>query len=300
MSFNDHNSDAKIYILDCGIEEYNKQKILELCSDKNTVLFVDAKRVLEELHYDLNLDRGSVAAYARVFIASMLPDEVKKVLYIDSDTLIRGSLDDLYDTDLQPYIIGGVRDAFSVMNKRVFGIKRGELFINSGVLLIDLLRWRKEKIEDSIYRLLGKNSKFFQGDQGIINTIFCGNIKELPLKYNVMTYLYDFTYEEMMLYRKPDNYFEKKEIENAIMEPVIVHFSSSFRSARPWVDANACHNPYLDEWLAFYPNEVDRDTPISRFEIDQKGLLYGVRMLHAYIRPLVYLIKSRINRFKCE
>lgn len=39
MSFNDHNSDATIYILDCGISESNRQKILELCSEKNTVLF---------------------------------------------------------------------------------------------------------------------------------------------------------------------------------------------------------------------------------------------------------------------
>ena len=81
MSFNDHNSNATIYILDCGIEEHDKQKILELCSDKNTVLFVDAKEMLKLLPYDLNLDRGSVAAYARLFIGSMLPDTVSKVLY---------------------------------------------------------------------------------------------------------------------------------------------------------------------------------------------------------------------------
>lgn len=290
MSFNDHNSDANIYILDCGIEEHNKQKILELCSGKNTVLFVDAKKKLDGLNYELNLDRGSVAAYARVFIASMLPDEVNRVLYIDSDTLIRGSLDDLYDTDLQPYIIGGVRDAFSVMNKRVFGIKRGELFINSGVLLIDLLRWRKEKIEDSIYRLLGKNSKFFQGDQGIINTIFCGNIKELPLKYNVMTYLYDFTYEEMMLYRKPENYLEKEKVELAVKDPLIVHFSSCFASNRPWEDGKKSNHPFLQEWRDYflitggkYVNCARRVYSFNRLKLTAIGIL------HAYVRPLRYL-----------
>ena len=41
MSFNDHNCDANIYILDCGIEEANKQKIVELCSGKNAVFLIE-------------------------------------------------------------------------------------------------------------------------------------------------------------------------------------------------------------------------------------------------------------------
>ena len=132
MSFNDHNCDANIYILDCGIEDANKQKIMKLCSGKNAVFFIDAKKTLDGLDYDLNLDRGSIAAYARLFIGSMLPEDVKKVLYLDCDTLVLDSISSLYETVLGDCIIGGVRDAFSYLNKKVFGFERGELFINSG------------------------------------------------------------------------------------------------------------------------------------------------------------------------
>ena len=293
MSFNDHNCDANIYILDCGIEEANKQKILELCSGKNAVFFVDAKKTLDGLDYDLNLDRGSIAAYARLFIGAMLPSKVKKVLYLDSDTLIRDSLMELYITDLKPYVIGGIRDSFSLLNKKVFGIKKGDLFINSGVLLIDLDKWRNNKIENKIYELISSRNKIFQGDQGIINTIFHGMVKELPLKYDVLTYLYDFTYEEMMLYRNPDNYFEKREVEYAKQNPVIVHFSSSFRSSRPWINAGDCQHPFLGEWLAIYPNEVEKYSQKKNTVADQKITLWCARYVHAYFRPIINLIKTK-------
>ncbi|MBP3274078.1 MAG: glycosyltransferase family 8 protein, partial [Butyrivibrio sp.] len=294
MSFNDHNSNATIYILDCGIEEHDKQKILELCSDKNTVLFVDAKEMLKLLPYDLNLDRGSVAAYARLFIGSMLPDTVSKVLYLDCDTLVLGALDELFNTEMDQYVIGGVRDAFSVLNKKVFGIQRGKLLINSGVLLIDLQKWRLEKKEELINQLICSNKKIYQGDQGVINMVFHGNVYELPLKYDVMTYLFDFSYEEMMLYRKPDNYFTKKEVRQAVDSPVIVHFSSSFCSYRPWEKVGNLDHPYYFKWNAYFQQigTVKKERVCQKVKIRGTVLLF-VRLLHAYIRPLfsIFMIK---------
>ena len=65
-----------------------------------------------------------------------------------------GALDELFNTEMDQYVIGGVRDAFSVLNKKVFGIQRGKLLINSGVLLIDLQKWRLEKKEELINQLI--------------------------------------------------------------------------------------------------------------------------------------------------
>ncbi|WP_051544947.1 glycosyltransferase family 8 protein [Butyrivibrio sp. MC2021] len=288
MSFNDYNSDAIIFILDCGITQQNKQKIVELCSGRNMVLFIDAQNILKGLHYNLNLDRGSIAAYARLFIGRMLPDYVNKVLYLDCDTLIKNSLKELFETDIAPFTIGGIKDAFSVLNKRVFGIAKGDTFINSGVLLIDVFKWKNEKIEEQIYHLISNQNKIFQGDQGIINAIFHGKVYELPLKYNVMTYLYDFTYEEMMFYRKPDSYFCKNVVEDATSDPVIVHFSTSFKSDRPW-NGGALNHPFYDEWLRrymFFGGKKEKENNKAT-GTNNLAKLFVIRVLHAYIRPLM-------------
>ena len=294
MSFNDHNCDANIYILDCGIEDANKQKIMKLCSGKNAVFFIDAKKTLDGLDYDLNLDRGSIASYARLFLGSMLPNDVDKVLYLDSDTMIRGTLIDLYNIELESYTIGGIRDSFSALNKKVFGIEKNGLFINAGVLLIDLNMWRKKEIEKQISILLTNQNKIFQGDQGVINTIFHGDVKELPLKYDVMTYLYDFTYEEMMMYRKPDDYFSKEEVTVAKQNPIIVHFSSSFRSYRPW--EKELPHPFFDEWFYYYQKndgEFNGGNKIKH-RYNRLGILL-IGIVHAYIRPIIFIINRENN-----
>ncbi len=250
----------------------------------------NVKKKLDELDYDLNLDRGSIAAYARLFIGTMLSDEVGKVLYLDSDTLIKESLKELYDTDITPYFVGGIRDSFSTLNKKAFGIKKGGLFINSGVMLINLQRWRQRRVENEIYNLLKNKESIFQGDQGIINFILHGDAYELPLKYDVMTYLYDFTYEEMMLYRKPDNYFDKDEVEATRNEPAIVHFSSSFASRRPWEKGQCSPHPFGDEWREYFVitggNYVKSTRRVHSFN---RLKLWMIGVLHAYIRPLMYL-----------
>lgn len=291
MSFNDHNSDATIYILDCGITEQNKQKILELCSGKNAVLFVDAKKKLSEIDHKLNLDRGSIAAYARLFIGTVLSSDVKRVIYLDADTLIRKSLEELFETSTDQYCVAGIKDAFSVCNKKVFNISKGELMINSGVLLINLDMWRHQKVEDRIVELISKKKKVFQGDQGIINTVFHGRVKELPLKYDVMAYLYDFTYKEIMLYRKPDNYFDENAINEAISNPAIVHFTTSFRSYRPWEIGESGH-PYFEEWRNYYLNTGASLRKNDRRIVSTPNhfFLLMVGVLHAYIRPSLYMM----------
>ena len=294
MSFNDHNCDALIYILDCGIDESKKQKIEKLCSGRNAVFFIDAKKTLDGLDYDLNIDRGSIAAYARLFIGSMIPNGIDKVIYLDSDTLVRGSLLDLYNYELDSFTIGGVRDSFSVLNKKVFGVKRGELFVNSGVLLVDLSKWREEEIEKKIYQILTEKQEVFQGDQGIINIVFHGKVKELPLVYDVMSYLYDFTYEEMRAYRKPDNYFDKQTVIKASDNPIIVHFSSSFRSYRPWEKES--NHPFGKEWDMYY--KMLEGEYMGAKKNKRKYIVFPIWLIgivHAYIRPALFLFKEVRN-----
>ena len=49
---------------------------------------------------DIAVDRGSLSQYARLFISSVLPENLEKVLYLDCDIIIRQSLDELWNLDM--------------------------------------------------------------------------------------------------------------------------------------------------------------------------------------------------------
>ncbi|MCX7726745.1 MAG: hypothetical protein N2053_07835, partial [Chitinispirillaceae bacterium] len=41
---------------------------------------------------------------------------------------------------------------------------------------------------------------------------------------------YDFSYPEMLIYRKPPKFYSEEEIKMAVEEPVIIHYTTSFLS----------------------------------------------------------------------
>jgi lipopolysaccharide biosynthesis glycosyltransferase len=212
------------------------------------------------------------------------------------------SLDELYRTDLTGYVLGGIKDCFSRWHYKALGMDDGDVYINSGILLIDIDEWRKEGIEQ---RMLGKinqcNGKSLQGDQGLINTVLKGRVKNLPLRYNILTYYYDFTYDEIKLYRKPLNCYSKTEIDNAKSNPAIVHFTSSFASIRPW-KTNESNHPYYNEWKKEYEKLG------GKIKQQGKGVILTVYqrmphfialaiigLVHAYVKPIRYMMKEKIT-----
>ena len=55
---------------------------------------------------------GSYSAYVRLAVSKNL-DNIDKFIYIDCDTLILQNLEELWDTDIDGYAVGGVSDAMS-------------------------------------------------------------------------------------------------------------------------------------------------------------------------------------------
>src|SRR5689334_6006984 len=91
----------------------------------------------------------SVASYYRLFLGKLIPATISRVIYLDADILINGPLDELWAVDLQNYIIAAVSDPIvgATQGQREELGKKLKLaptsnYFNSGVLLIDLSRWR--------------------------------------------------------------------------------------------------------------------------------------------------------------
>ena len=96
-------------------------------------------------------------------------------------------------------------------------------------MLIDLERWKNQKIESRLLRfIIFKNGKIQQGDQGALNAVLSHDVYCFEPKYNSVTIFYDFTYKEMLSYRKPPEFYPESQIREAIEKPVLIHFTTSF------------------------------------------------------------------------
>lgn len=138
--------------------------------------------------------RWSPVIFYRLFAYRVFP-HLDKILYLDSDTLIRADLTKLYNTDISKFAMGAVRDMAPteiaqnpngqyVLNFISEHLKHN-LYINSGVLLMNLPRMRECESD-----MLGVRIKLTYPDQDILNVALDGKIRELPLKNNFIPEIY--------------------------------------------------------------------------------------------------------------
>ena len=125
------------------------------------------------------------AMYYRYLFAELLPPEITKIIYMDADIICKGDILPLWQTDLQGKVLGAVRDWGEAKSCDRIGLKNGRYF-NSGVLLMDLVKWRQQKLTQQFFQWLEAvgDTKILWGDQDALNGVLDGEFTELPKKYN--------------------------------------------------------------------------------------------------------------------
>ena len=137
----------------------------------------------------------SIASYFRLFIDKLVPATISRVIYLDSDILINGPLDELWAVDLKNYIIAAVSDAIvsATPSLRVELGKKLNLaptsnYFNAGVLLIDLSRWRDARLgERALDFVINHPDLIPHWDQSALNHVVNGEFKELTKDWNFQT-----------------------------------------------------------------------------------------------------------------
>lgn len=241
-----------VYILDSSITEENKEKIETVCKNYNRPMpkWLVAKNISEELSMEVEVDRGSLSQYARLFVSSMLPEELERVLYLDCDILIMKSIKELWTLDLHGKTIAALMDAFSKYYRANIDLQPNDIMFNSGVMLIDMAKWKEQKIEKKLLDFISKKKgKIQQGDQGALNAVLSHETYCFEPRFNSVTIFHDFNYKEMLIYRKPPSFYSEEQIKRAVEDPSIVHFTTSFLSRRPWVEG--CQHRYVGEWMRY-------------------------------------------------
>lgn len=139
------------------------------------------QKLLDELPLNSFFTR---ATYASILLPHILPEDLESVLYLDSDTIILSDIRSLFDIDLGHKALAGVSDASCAEMKTHWAIPD---YINSGVMLINPVRWRERDYSKKCIEFSHKNKeklKFL--DQCAINVILQNDIVLLSDKWNVM------------------------------------------------------------------------------------------------------------------
>lgn len=124
--------------------------------------------------------------YLRILIPQILPRSIRRVLYLDSDVVVADDVAALWATNLGGKAVAGARDLLALV-----GNERNPDYINAGVLVMDLDRWRIDGLAEHIldYAFLQGERLEFQ-DQDAINAVLAGDIAHLDPRWNVQTHMY--------------------------------------------------------------------------------------------------------------
>jgi Lipopolysaccharide biosynthesis proteins, LPS:glycosyltransferases len=126
-----------------------------------------------------------LAIYFRLTMPLVLPD-IARLLYLDSDVLCLGNLSEIAKIDMDCKTVLVVSDVSHIANKRIeaLALKSGKYF-NSGVMMIDIKKWNKQKASERAFSMLCNSStKFRYFDQDVLNLILEDNSKYIDKKWN--------------------------------------------------------------------------------------------------------------------
>jgi lipopolysaccharide biosynthesis glycosyltransferase len=230
-----------VYIIENNISAKNKRNIITISQNyRRTVHFIDFNSFSSKLQLKIG-NSISENSYARLVITSVLENNIDKVIYLDCDSIINQSLKDLWNKDISDYYVAGVCDTVSDKTKSRINLDSNKPYINAGMLLINLKKWREENVEQRFIKFIESyNGEVYHHDQGVINGVLNDKLLVLHPKYNSMSTFFTMSKEQIMQYYGLKDYYSKVELQEAKSNPVFIHFTPAFVN-RPWI--RGCRHP---------------------------------------------------------
>lgn len=187
------NFEYEVRVLCSAFSEEGKASLEKIQCDGLKIEVVSLEEKIKDKREQLSFrlrDYYSEAIFYRLFIPSLFPD-LEKAIYIDCDTVLNTDIAELYLTELGENIVGAVSDEsipavpeFCAYVKNYLGVEVSD-YINSGVLVMNLDAFRRERIEEKFLRILeSKNPDTVAPDQDYLNVLCKGKIHYLPHVWN--------------------------------------------------------------------------------------------------------------------
>lgn len=174
--------DLCFYILDGGITEKDKEKILNL---KSIAPFeIQFIKMDDEVFKKWPL-RSSTYYTTAIYYRLLIPDllsSLERIIYLDCDIEVKHSLKELYNMELSGCCIGLVKDIDEDIHIKRLNLEK---YFNSGVLVMDLAKLREINFTGKVFDFIEQHKdKLVYYDQDVLNLYFKDAIKTIDDKWN--------------------------------------------------------------------------------------------------------------------
>ncbi len=240
-SSKENNYDIILFKTD--IVERTKKLVLKQIENHSnfSIRFFDISKSINKYN-NLNLPTYSYASIETYFrmLAPYILKNYDKIVYLDCDTIVLKDIAELYNTNIDNYLIGACRDliSFGAMHIdliRSTSHKKIKLddpytYYNAGVLLINTKAFRNNFVQDTIMKVQQENN-FDYYDQDTLNYLTKNQTYFLDPRWNTLRDAWD-TVENELIYAPIEYYNLMLEVQK---DPYIIHYITS---RKPWSNLN--------------------------------------------------------------
>ena len=272
-----------VFVLGFGLSDENIRKLSETGQKYGRhIEFIPEERIsifIDKL--DMPSYRGASVAAARLFISDYLPDNIRRIIYLDSDTLVVGDILRLFDSDMSGCPVAMTADSVARKYKTLLGFGDEEIYHNAGVILYDLDEWSHRRCSERIIEHITNVRKNYEAlDQDLINVVLKGEIHTLPPAYNLQPFHAVYDPKTYMRVTGSSGYYTAEQIEEAAKDPVILH-CFRYLGMFPWHKGSL--HPWKEQFEKYKNLSAFSDLPEMNDAMN--GLMFTVERVLYRICP---------------
>lgn len=250
------NKDCRfeVYVfVDRSISEENKWKYSLMGKKYGHEIIFQKIDELEAQRFPINENMHiTIPTYYRLFAAELLPKNVHKVIYLDSDMIVVDDIKPLWDIKLDNVAIAGVAGCRASYIDKCQSLGYPDTFgyFNAGVLVINLDFWREKALSEKIFDFI--SAHYFDlpwMDQDALNGVLYNSKELLPARYNFMTLVYSKHFWEDYTEESQRYYLDESR------RKVVVHYAGR---TKPW-NYRSYGGPFFSDWEKYRRKSLWRD-----------------------------------------
>ncbi len=273
-------AEISIFVISVGISSENIVHLQNIVDDyKRKLIVIPFEILCPDLKLS-NVGRHIETVYAKLFFGNL--QECDKIIYLDSDTIIKSSLEEMWSIDLEDNYFGLVKTVTKDYSE-MLGLPTTEVFYNDGIAIVNASKLRKDNMQKEFLKFI----ESYNGNppvlsEGTINVVCKNKIKTIHPKFNFGSSFFMLKNKELNVISNEEEYYPEHVLNEARKNPVVIHYLAGWFK-RPW--EIGCTHPLKHEYLNYKKKTIWKDDELIAKKLPLK---------FAFLKLLSALLPSRV------